>query len=207
MAVVTSAVVVAVLGYVLGSIPVAVIVCRRHGVDPRSAGDGNPGYWNAKDLLGSRAALPVFVGDVVKGAAAAGAGAVVGHLAGRPPGDVLVLTWVGAAAGMLGHAWPLFAAFRGGRSILTFAGAMAVLSPRATALAVAALLVVWVVRRSFAQAARVGVFGVALTSLLVDGPWRAAAVGVLQSLIGLRFLQALIAGRRRRARRAGGAER
>jgi glycerol-3-phosphate acyltransferase PlsY len=58
-----------VAGYLLGSIPVAVLVARARGVDVRRVGDGNPGYWNAKEALGRRAALPVFVGDVAKGAA------------------------------------------------------------------------------------------------------------------------------------------
>ena len=52
----------------LGSIPVANLVThRRSAVDLRDVGDHNPGYWNAKETLGRRAALPVFVGDVAKG--------------------------------------------------------------------------------------------------------------------------------------------
>src|SRR5262245_50818631 len=51
-------------GYLLGSIPTAVIVGRRRHVDLRLVGDRNPGWWNAKEELGRRAALPVLVGDV-----------------------------------------------------------------------------------------------------------------------------------------------
>jgi glycerol-3-phosphate acyltransferase PlsY len=47
-------VVAAVLGYLLGSIPVALLVARRHGVDLRRTGDGNPGAWNALEQLGGR---------------------------------------------------------------------------------------------------------------------------------------------------------
>jgi glycerol-3-phosphate acyltransferase PlsY len=184
--------------YLAGSVPVAVLVGRAHGVDPRAAGDHNAGYWNVKQLVGRRAAAPVFVGDALKGAVGAAAGTVVGHLAGCDRHEVLVLTWIGAAAAMVGHAWPVFARFQGGRSILTYAGGLAVLSPRTVGLSLAALLLVWAVRRSFTEAARVGVFGSALASLVVDGPWRTAAVGVLQSLIGLRFAQAAVAARRHR---------
>jgi glycerol-3-phosphate acyltransferase PlsY len=190
--------VVAATAYLVGSVPVAVIVGRAHGLDPRTDGDRNPGYWNVKDLVGRRAATPVFVGDLCKGVVGAGAGSVVGHLAACDRHEILALTWIGAAAAMVGHAWPVFARFQGGRSILTYAGGLAVLSPRTVGLSVAALLLVWAVRRSFAEAARVGVFGSALASLVVDGPWRTAAVGVLQSLIGLRFAQAAVAARRRR---------
>ena len=128
----------AAIGYAFGSVPVAVWVGRRHGVDPRTVGDRNPGYWNTKQTLGARAALPVFVGDTAKGAAAGLAGlavaaaldihAATGHSAtGHSVGRSLV--YVAVAAAMVGHAYPVFARFAGGRSILTFAGGMAVVSP------------------------------------------------------------------------------
>ena len=72
-------VVTVVVGYLLGSIPVAVLVGRARGVDLRRVGDRNPGYWNAKEALGRRAALPVFAGDVAKGALAAAVGVVLGR--------------------------------------------------------------------------------------------------------------------------------
>ena len=107
----------AVAGYLLGSIPTAVIIGRRRHVDLRVVGDRNPGWWNAKEELGRRAALPVLVGDVAKGAA----GAAIGRLLARP----WWLGYVGGAAAMIGHAWPLFARFRGGRSVATLGGAAA----------------------------------------------------------------------------------
>ncbi|MET0579136.1 MAG: glycerol-3-phosphate acyltransferase, partial [Ilumatobacteraceae bacterium] len=68
----TAILVTLVVGYLLGSIPVADLVARRRsGIDLRSVGDHNPGYWNAMETLGRRAALPVFIGDVVKGTVAA----------------------------------------------------------------------------------------------------------------------------------------
>src|SRR5690606_35641481 len=64
-------------GYLLGSVPVAVLVARAYGVDPREVGDRNPGYWNVREQLGLRAAVPVFAGDMLKGALAALAGLLV----------------------------------------------------------------------------------------------------------------------------------
>ena len=58
------------IGYLLGSVPVAALVARRHGVDIHAAGDGNPGAWNALEQLGARRAWPVFAGDALKGALA-----------------------------------------------------------------------------------------------------------------------------------------
>src|SRR5918998_4266639 len=103
----------AIIGYLLGSIPVALLVARRHGVDLRGTGDGNPGAWNALEQLGAKRAWPAFAGDGAKGLAAGLAGYALG-------GVWTAYAAVGAA--MLGHALPLFARFRGGKSVMTFAG-------------------------------------------------------------------------------------
>ena len=60
-------------GYLLGSIPVAVLAGRARGFDPRQVGDQNPGFWNMKDQLGWAGALPVLAGDTLKGTAACSA--------------------------------------------------------------------------------------------------------------------------------------
>jgi glycerol-3-phosphate acyltransferase PlsY len=177
---------VALAGYVVGSIPVAGLVARRRaGLDLRDVGDGNPGYWNAKATLGRRAAAPVFVGDVAKGALAA----ALGRLADHAVGDAWWLGYVGGFAAMVGHAWPVFARFRGGRSVLAFVGAAAVLSP-ITALACVVLLGTVTAWRGFAWGARAGVFAFPFVQLVVDGPYRTAATGCLMTLIGLRFATA-----------------
>ena len=168
-----------VIGYLIGSIPVAVLVARARGVDIRSVGDRNPGYWNVKESLGRRAAVPVFVGDVAKGA---GAG-TVGLVLGGP-------WWVGyagVAAAMVGHAWPVFAGFRGGRSVLTFVGGMLVLAPVPALIAAAVCVIVTVVTRRFAIGARVAVFGFPIIQALFEPRARVAATGVLMCIIGLRF--------------------
>jgi glycerol-3-phosphate acyltransferase PlsY len=175
--------VISVVGYLLGSIPVAVLVGRRRGVaDLRQVGDHNPGYWNARTALGHRAAVPVFVGDALKGALAAGTGVAMS--------SDWRLGYVGAGAAMIGHAWPVFARFRGGRCVLTFAGAMCVLAPLAAAISIGLLMAVWAATRSFAWAARAGVFGFPVVQLIVEGPYRTAATGCLMSFIGLRFAMA-----------------
>ena len=183
-----------VVGYLLGSVPVAVLVGRAQGVDPRRAGDRNPGYWNVKALLGRRAAVPVFVGDALKGVLAGLAGVGAGAALGLGAHDRMVLAWAGTAASMIGHAWPVFTGFRGGRSILAYAGGLSVWSPRAFAASIALLLVVWAATRSFAWATRAGVFASPVAVLVVDGVWRTAAAGLLLSLIGLRFLLAARSG-------------
>ena len=176
------------IGYLIGSVPVAVLVARRRGIDPRDVGDRNPGYWNVKEQLGRSASLPVFVGDTAKGVAAGAVGlAVESSVLG---GSGWGIAYAAVAAAMVGHAFPVFAGFRGGRSILTFAGGMVVTAPLAASIAIAALLVAWGATRSFATAARVGVFGFPLAQAMVEPKERVAATGGLLCIIGLRFAQA-----------------
>jgi acyl phosphate:glycerol-3-phosphate acyltransferase len=196
-----------VVGYLLGSIPVAGLVARRHGVELRAVGDRNPGYWNAKETLGRRSALPVFIGDVAKGVAAALVGvalvpgwiwALDGVRVWDRTGTSWTTAYVAVGAAMVGHAWPVFARFKGGRSILTFVGGMVVLTPVAVAIGVAAIVVetirpqpfrAWP-KLSFAWAARIGIFTLPLIQLLLHPASRVAATGACMSIIGLRFAAA-----------------
>lgn len=170
-------------GYLLGSVPVAVVVGRGHGIDPRSVGDANPGYWNLRQHLGARAAAPVFAGDAAKGVAAGLVGIAVA------PEGAWGVGYAAVGAAMVGHAWPLFANFRGGRSILTWAGGVCVLSPLAGALSVGLFAAV-AAAGHFAWGARLGVVAFPVAQLVVEGPHRVAATGALMSIIGLRFAQA-----------------
>ena len=177
-----------VVGYLIGSIPIAnLVAARRARVDLRDVGDGNPGFWNARETLGRRAAIPVFVGDSFKGVAAA----LVGTALADP--GVWGLAYVGCGAAMVGHAFPVFARFRGGRSILTFAGGAAVFATVPFLLTIALLLVAFVITRSFAVAARVGFFAFPVVQIAIEGPYRTAATGVLMTFIGLRFAMAAVA--------------
>ncbi len=171
-------VVAAVLGYLLGSIPVALVVARRHGVDLRRTGDGNPGAWNALEQLGPRRAAPVFLGDAAKGLAAG----LTGHaLAG----------WWGACAGvagaMAGHAFPLFAGFRGGKAVMVFVGGAFALSPLAAA-GCLALCGAVTLGAGFKWGARAGVFAFPVLQLVTDPVEHVMATGALMTLIGALFL-------------------
>src|SRR3954452_5153908 len=167
----------ALAGYLVGSIRFALLVARRHGVDLRRTGDGNPGAWNALEQLGGRRAAPAFLGDGAKGLAAG----VAGHL---------IAGWWGAFAGvagaMLGDAFPLFAGFRGGKSVMTFAGGAFALSPVAASICLALCAVVSLTA-GFKWGARVGVFAFPAVQLLTDPVEHVMATGVLMTMIGLLF--------------------
>lgn len=177
-----------IIGYALGSIPVALYVAELHGVDLYEVGDGNPGAWNALEALGGRRAWPAFVGDGLKGLLAGLIGLLLGGVS---------VAYVAVAAAMLGHCFPMFADFKGGKAVMTFAGGAFALSPPAAFVALVACLLTWFVTREFRWGARVGVFGFPVAQLAFDPVGRVIATGVLMSIIGLRFLVA-----RRRGRRA-----
>jgi glycerol-3-phosphate acyltransferase PlsY len=181
------------IGYLCGSVPVAVLVADRAGVDIRAVGDRNPGYWNVKQQLGVRRALPVLIGDTAKGVVAGAAGTllVIDGLWG--------IKWVAVAGAMVGHAWPLFARFRGGKSLLAFVGGMLVITPLPALCGVGVLTVVSLVTRSFSWGVRVAVFLFPFVEAVFDSANRVAATGALMLIIALRFALTAAGGLRRRA--------
>jgi acyl phosphate:glycerol-3-phosphate acyltransferase len=101
----------AVAGYATGTIPssdVAARLATGGSVDLRAAGSGNPGGANAKAVLGARWGYAVMAADIAKGAVAARAGR---RLAGDPGQHV------GATAAVIGHCWPAWNGFRGGKGV------------------------------------------------------------------------------------------
>src|SRR4051812_41851286 len=129
-----------VCGYLLGSIPFGLIISKRSsGSDLREFGSGKTGFTNSLRVLGWKRSLPVFAGDLLKGVAAA----LLPLLYSDEP-------WaraLGGLAAVLGHVWPVFAGFRGGRGVLTGAGVLLALSPIASLIAfVIAALVIYITR-------------------------------------------------------------
>ena len=140
-----------VLGYALGTFPTAVLVGRRLGFDPTTAGSGNPGASNATRIGGLRAGAVVLLGDAGKGALAAGIGlATQGRL----------LAWLAGAAAVIGHLWPITRRLRGGKGVATAAGAAVVSAP----LAFAPLAVVFAVLVKLTGRAAIG--SIAIAALL-----------------------------------------
>lgn len=111
-----------IFGYVCGALPTGVWVARRAGVDIRRAGSGNVGATNVARSVGARAALATLIGDVAKGFFPA-------WVAGRfAAGDEWSAAAAGAAA-VVGHVFPLFGGFAGGKGVATVLGAYLALAP------------------------------------------------------------------------------
>jgi glycerol-3-phosphate acyltransferase PlsY len=101
--------------YLLGSVSSAVVVCRLMGLpDPRTEGSGNPGATNVLRIGGQKAAAVTLVGDSLKGLLPLAAG----HVLQVP---VAALAATGLAA-FLGHLYPVFFGFRGGKGVATALG-------------------------------------------------------------------------------------
>jgi glycerol-3-phosphate acyltransferase PlsY len=184
-----------IMGYLLGSIPVSLLVARRYGVDLYKTADGNPGAWNALEQLGPRRAAPAFLGDAAK--------ALVAGLVGHALGDWWV-AFAAVAAAMVGHALPVFARFRGGKAVMSFVGGGFALSPPAAGVALALCGAV-TAATAFKWGARVGVFGYPAIQLAFDPVERVIGTGALMGLIGALFGLAALRGRSARATPAAGA--
>ncbi|MEC1721217.1 glycerol-3-phosphate 1-O-acyltransferase PlsY [Schinkia azotoformans] len=112
-----------ILAYLLGSIPFALIVGKiGYGIDIREHGSGNLGGTNTFRVLGKKAGLIVTSADILKGTLAASLPLIFGQE------DLIHPLLIGIAA-VIGHTYPIFAKFKGGKAVATSAGVLLAYSP------------------------------------------------------------------------------
>lgn len=127
------------LGYLAGSVPFAYLLARRAGIDVRRVGSGNVGAANVLRSTGAWRGIIVMALDVAKGVLAV---VLAQQAVGSPP----VVAATGAAA-VVGHIYPVWLRFHGGKGVSVAAGVFGVLAPLATVVAAAIfLLTVWMTR-------------------------------------------------------------
>lgn len=155
----------AVIGYLLGGIPVGLIVGRMAGVgDLREYGSGKTGFTNALRAMGKRWAALVVLGDVAKGALAVAIGR---FLLDEPAAAAIA-----GSAAVIGHVFPVFAGFRGGRGVATAFGAFLLVSPPVALVVLALSLVVLAAFRYASLMSVTGVAGGCLAiALLAAAGW------------------------------------
>jgi glycerol-3-phosphate acyltransferase PlsY len=127
--------------YLLGSIPFGYLAGRLGGIDIQQAGSGNVGATNVVRVLGKRYGYPVFALDVLKGFGAVKISMLMAP--GRPPewNSPEIFGILAAMSSVLGHLYPPWLRFKGGKGVATSAGALLALTPIATLIGVA----IWVI--------------------------------------------------------------
>ncbi len=116
-----------VMGYVFGLFQTAFIYGKAHGIDIREHGSGNSGTTNALRVLGKKAGLIVFLGDLLKCALAVWVAKLI--FGESHPDMVYLLSLYAAAGAILGHNFPFYMGFKGGKGIAATAGLIIALHP------------------------------------------------------------------------------
>ncbi len=130
-------IVVSVCGYLIGSIPFAVIIGKVYGINILEVGSGSPGATNIKRSIGKVAGNVCFLLDFLKGVLAAG-WPMLSLFAAE---NTIGLGMLGLVAAILGHSYSLFIKFRGGKGVATTMGGLLVITP----IALAVGIVIWVI--------------------------------------------------------------
>lgn len=187
----------AALGYLIGSIPVAYVVGRlAMGVDVRVAGEGNVGARNVFHVVGPRWGVVAFVGDFAKGAA-------VAAIFRNSPTEQLAVATVAA---LIGHFYPVWLRFLGGKGLSLAGGATAVLMPLGVLAGALCAGVTWLLTHRFLPTTVV-----AIVVAIISGPLLGASMGTAALVVGLFALtgvkRALDEGRMREVEAATGWDR
>lgn len=135
-----------IIAYLLGSIPSAVWIGKKYyGIDIREYGSKNAGTTNMLRVLGRRAALPVFVLDLFKGFVAVSLIGFMRYDIDITSAWLINLKIMGVFAAVLGHIFPIFAGFKGGKGVATLVGAITGIYPIVVLLCFAVWVLVFLI--------------------------------------------------------------
>ena len=133
--------------YLIGSVPSSVWIGKRfYGVDVREHGSGNAGFTNTVRVLGWRAGLPVFLADVLKGYIAVSLVRLT-HVYIIGTADFVNFQLILGAAAVLGHIFPLYVGFKGGKGVATLLGLLLAIQPQPTLICLGIFVVVFLTTR------------------------------------------------------------
>ena len=119
----TAYIIVAIVAYLLGSISFSVIISKKMaGFDVREKGSGNAGATNMLRSIGKRAAILTLIGDALKGVVAILVAILVGTIAKNA--DKALLVQIAGRAVVVGHTFPIFFGFKGGKGVATALGVL-----------------------------------------------------------------------------------
>jgi glycerol-3-phosphate acyltransferase PlsY len=132
---------IAVLSYFIGSFPAGYLAGRIAGIDIRTVGSGNVGATNVLRALGKRFGYPVFLIDFGKGVIAVILSRLIAKSGGSSENTIELAGMLSGLCAVVGHSFPLWLKFRGGKGVATSIGVLFALMP----LAAAIVCIVWVV--------------------------------------------------------------
>ena len=163
------------LGYLLGSIPFALLLTRSRGIDLREAGSRNVGAANVLRNAGVVPAVAVMLLDAGKGAVAV--------LAARLMTDNLVVVMTAGLAAIVGHVYPAWLGSRGGKGVATAAGVFAMLAPFPTAIAALVFVGTIFVTRFISAGSIAGALALTVAAAIGSAPGPVVAGAILAAVI------------------------
>jgi len=156
----------AAIGYAIGSVNSSIIVGRIYGTDIRTQGSKNAGLTNTLRVLGNKAALMVLAGDILKGVIAV----LLGLMLKRWSGETAISNLFGVMAGtfaVIGHNWPLYFGFKGGKGILTTATVIFMLDWKIGLIVLALFIIIVAIFRFVSLGSIIGAVAVPVTALVL----------------------------------------
>jgi glycerol-3-phosphate acyltransferase PlsY len=170
-------VIVSVISYLLGNFSSAYLVSRAFGkIDIRKHGSGNAGSTNVLRVLGVKAAILVFIGDVLKGVIAV----LIGRYLAGSNGEIL--------AGLLvvaGHNWPILLGGKGGKGIATTVGLMIPIDPLLVLYIVTAGVIIIAVTRYVSLASITGMVVFPIAMIITQKPFEYIVFSLILAAMGL----------------------
>jgi len=158
---------VALVSYLLGSIPAGYLAGRIAGIDIRHAGSGNIGATNVTRVLGKRYGYPVFIVDFLKGLVAVSISILIEKRAQPISVPTELFGIVAAISCVIGHSFPVWLSFKGGKGVATSMGALFGLMPLVALIGVAGWVITFEMTRYVSVASMIAVLTVPISILIL----------------------------------------
>lgn len=170
-------IIVSVLSYIIGNISVSYLIAKyAAGIDIRKYGSGNAGATNVLRTLGKKAGVAAFLGDALKGVIAV----VLGRLIAGEDGQIFAGLFV-----VIGHNWPIFLNFKGGKGIATTIGVMTAINPYIVAAIVPIGIVIIIITKYVSLASIMGMIIFPITMLFTHQQVKLVLFSFILSIMAL----------------------